>query len=220
MHPIPELETPGPNVIYYGIVPYDEALELQTRMVALRGRNRIADTLLLLEHPPTYTLGMRGKKTNLLISEETLKQRGIGLFHTDRGGDITFHGPGQITGYPVMDVNARFEGVRLYMRWLENMLIHALTDLGIHTSRLPGYPGVWVEDRKIAAIGVNVNATGISSHGFAVNINTDLSYFDGIVPCGLENCHVTSLAEELGRTVPMADARDALLRAFMHATNF
>ncbi|NOY69132.1 MAG: lipoyl(octanoyl) transferase LipB [Deltaproteobacteria bacterium] len=219
MQPFPGLETLSPDVIYYGVLPYDDALELQAYMGKLRRRNRITDTLLLLEHPPTYTLGIRGEKTHLLVSEDELKKRGIKLFRTDRGGDITFHGPGQIIGYPIIDVGARFDGVRLYVRWLEKMLIRALADLGVHASGLPGYPGAWTENRKIAAIGVKVDSGGISSHGFAVNINTDLHYFDDIVPCGLENCFVTSLSRELGRKVPMADARDALSRAFIHATN-
>lgn len=174
------------RVLDAGLVRYADALEMQHRLVAERKRGQGVDTLLFVEHPHVVTLGRNAKEHNLLASPEILSRTGIDLHETDRGGDVTYHGPGQIVGYPILDLREWKRDVRAYFQGVERSLIDALAHFGIAAERIPepGYEGVWVNGEKIAAIGVHISRW-ITSHGFALNLETDLSYFKYIVPCGL-----------------------------------
>ncbi|MFO8111274.1 MAG: lipoyl(octanoyl) transferase LipB [Desulfosalsimonadaceae bacterium] len=207
--------TPPIDIRQCGKMDYDEALALQRQIVGARAGGVVHDTLLLLTHPPTYTLGLRGGENNFRVSPKVLEAGGAVVRHVDRGGDVTFHGPGQLVGYPIMDVPARCGNIGCYVHKLEQVLIDALEAFDIAGCRIPGYRGVWAEGRKIAAIGVRVNAGGISSHGFALNVNTDLSYFDAIVACGIKGAAVTSMTRLLNRPVSMADVRAELPDVFV-----
>ena len=175
--------------------------------------------LLFVEHPPVYTLGKSGKSENVLLNEGERKERGIEFFHTNRGGDITFHGPGQIVGYPIIDLENFFTDIGRYLRSLEEVIILTLGEYGIEAGRSKGETGVWLDpdrhgfERKICAMGVRCSRW-ITMHGFALNVNTDLSYFGGIVPCGIQNKQVTSIAKELGREVSMEEVKGKLVRNF------
>ncbi|HOQ47555.1 MAG TPA: lipoyl(octanoyl) transferase LipB [Bryobacteraceae bacterium] len=198
-----------------GLVEYGRALELQRALVEKRKRGEIPDQLLIVEHPHVITLGRNGKPSNLLASEEVLRRAGISFFPIERGGDITYHGPGQIVGYPIFDLREWKRDVVAYVRTLEEVIIGALSDFGIAAGRLEGFTGCWVDGRKIAAIGVHISRW-VTSHGFALNVTTDLSYFQYIVPCGLTK-PVTSMAE-LGVAAPRAEVIESLTRHF--ALNF
>lgn len=177
-----------------GRTGYGEAFELQRRLVEERKRGAIPDQFLLVEHPHVLTLGRNGHRENLLVGADVLRARGVAFYETDRGGDITYHGPGQIVGYPILDLREWKRDVVAYVRGLEQVLIDALAEFGISGGRVQGATGVWVEDRKIAAIGVHLSRW-VTSHGFALNVDTDLSYFRLIVPCGLTK-PVTSMHAE------------------------
>jgi lipoyl(octanoyl) transferase len=191
------------NVVYLGRVDYATALQLQQTLVHLVKQGRAGHTLLLLEHPPVITLGRNASDRNIVAPREFLAGKGVELFETDRGGDVTFHGPGQLVGYPIFNLRG-FEprvGAVEFVRKIEEALIRTCGDLGVVTGRVAGLTGVWTEETppaKIAAIGVHISG-GVTSHGFALNVNTDLEYFNLIVPCGLTGKPVTSLAIELGR---------------------
>jgi len=175
--------------------------------------------LLFVEHPPVYTLGKSGKSENVLLDEGERKERGIEFFHTNRGGDITFHGPGQIVGYPIIDLENFFTDIGRYLRSLEEVIILTLREYGIEAGRSKGETGVWLDpdrvgfERKICAMGVRCSRW-ITMHGFALNVNTDLSYFGGIVPCGIQNKQVTSIAKELGSELSMEEVKRKLARNF------
>jgi lipoyl(octanoyl) transferase len=190
-------------------VPYAEALELQARLVTGRQQGHIADTLLLLEHDPVFTLGRNARAENVLHSQESLRARGFDLFETGRGGDVTYHGPGQVVGYPILDLSPDRCDVHRYVRDLEEVMIRACADHGVVAQRVPGMTGAWVGEEKIGAIGVRI-ARWVTSHGFALNVATDLAPFDLIVPCGLRGRGVTSLERLLGRSVPLAEVEDRL----------
>jgi lipoyl(octanoyl) transferase len=175
-----------------GRVGYGRALELQQHTATDRKQGLIPDQLFLLEHPHVITLGRNGHMNNLLASEDILARAGIGFHPTDRGGDVTYHGPGQLVGYPILDLREWKRDVGAYVRAIEQSLIDTLADYGIVAGRIPKLTGVWVDDRKIAAIGVHLSRW-VTSHGFALNVSTDLSYFQYIVPCGLTK-PVTSMA--------------------------
>src|SRR5438477_9253567 len=175
-----------------GRAGYRETFELQQRLVEQRKRDLIPDQLLLVEHPHTITLGRNGHIKNLLADSTTLEAAGISLHETDRGGDITYHGPGQIVGYPIVDLREWKRDVVAYVRAIEQVIIEALADFGIAAGRVSGMTGVWTKEKKIAAIGVHISRW-VTSHGFALNVITDLSYFQYIVPCGLVK-PVTSMA--------------------------
>lgn len=198
-------------VAHLGMVGYLDAWDLQRRLVAQHQAGDGRDVLLLLEHPPVYTLGKRTDRTHLLFDEGQRAAHGIELVEVDRGGDITYHGPGQLVGYPVLKLSS-IRGVVDYVRTLESLLIEALADLGVDASRSDGYTGVWVGNQKIAAIGVRVASGGVTSHGFALNVDPDLSHFAGIVPCGIADRGVCSLAS-LGVGASMQDAIGAIERA-------
>jgi lipoate-protein ligase B len=172
-----------------------------------------AETLILLEHPPVYTLGVRGKSEHVLASETALRARGAEVVRTDRGGDVTFHGPGQIVGYPILDLRRRNIGPATYVRMLQQVLIDALSRFDIEATCVEGRPGAWTRGEKIAAIGVRVSR-GVTTHGFALNVNTDLSYFDDIIPCGITDATVTSMQRELGAPQDVRAVEDAIIEAF------
>jgi lipoyl(octanoyl) transferase len=201
------------NVEQLGLVDYADGLRLQRERVAARKGGVIPDTLLLLEHPHVYTLGRNAKKENLLISREQLAARGAQVFEIDRGGDVSYHGPGQLVGYPILDLAKHRRDIAWYMRCLEEVLIEVAADYGIQAGRLAGAPGVWVENNKLAAMGVHISRW-VTSHGFAFNVKTDLRYFDWIVPCGLRDKGVTSLQKLLGRPVEMEEVAGRVVRHF------
>src|SRR5689334_20644786 len=194
-----------------GRMQYGEALELQQRLVAERKQGLVPDHLLLLEHPHVITLGRNGHMENLLASDEVLARAGIAFYPTDRGGDVTYHGPGQLVGYPILDLRDRKRDVGAYVRALEQTIIDTLADYGIAAGRIPKLTGVWVGDRKIAAIGVHISRW-VTSHGFALNVNTDLSYFQYIIPCGLTR-PVTSMAA-LGVRAGLGEVSERFARHF------
>jgi len=194
-----------------GLVDYQEAWALQKELAQARREGKISDVLLLLEHPHTYTLGRGAKEEHLLLSQEELARLGAQVYWVDRGGGITYHGPGQLVGYPILDLRGLFLDAHRYLRTLEEVLIQALADFGIAAQRHPGYTGVWVGEEKIAAIGVKI-AHWITSHGFALNVNTDLDYFSYIVPCGIPDRAVTSMAHLLGSPVDL----DAVAKRVAH----
>ena len=233
------------SVVQLDVVDYATALQLQQRLVNLRKDGLISDVLLLLEHTSVITLGRNAKAKNILASSEQLSQRGVEVFESDRGGDVTFHGPGQLVAYPIFDLRGfpvdgkrKTLGAVEYVRRLEEILIRTCADFGIATKHIPGLTGVWTEnsaqvgtgdlarpdesktrqpstkhEAKIAAIGVHISR-GVTSHGFALNVNTDLDYFDLIIPCGIEAKPVTSMAKELGKQLPLQDVAHSISRNF------
>jgi lipoyl(octanoyl) transferase len=196
-----------------GLIDYKQAWDLQKEIFDLRLRNEINDTLFLLEHPHTYTLGKVAEKQNLISSESQLKELGVSVYEIDRGGDITYHGPGQIVGYPIIKLSDWKEDTHLYLRGLEEVMILTCREYGIESERNSKYTGVWIGNRKIAAIGIKVSRW-ITMHGFAFNINTDLSYFGGIIPCGIKDKDVTSLQRELGREINIDEVKEKLEKNF------
>ncbi len=196
-----------------GLVTYADGLQHQRELVARRKAGAIPDTLLLLEHPHVYTLGRNAQKENLLISPERLAERAAQVFEIDRGGDVTYHGPGQLVGYPILDLTQHRRDIAWYMRSLEEVLIGVAGEYGIAAGRSAGAPGVWVGNDKLAAMGVHISRW-VTSHGFAFNVNTDLRYFNWIVPCGLRDKGVTSLQKLLGRRVEMDGIAEKVARHF------
>src|SRR5438105_1566528 len=192
-------------VIHLDLCPYDEALELQLATLHARADGRVPDTLLLLEHPPVITLGRGADPRNVLLSTTEREQRGIALRETGRGGDVTLHAPGQLVGYPILDLRKRGQDVHRHLRDLEEVLIRALAGWGIGASRVPGATGVWIGNDKLAAIGVGVKRW-VTYHGFALNVCPDLALFRTIIPCGLVGRGVTSVERVLGRSVQVAEA--------------
>lgn len=200
-------------LIDLGLMGYKQALEHQHELHRRRVEGQIPDTLILVEHPPVITIGKSGRDLNILISEEALRGRGIELYRVERGGDATFHGPGQLVGYPIFEIRSGLAGVRPLVEGIEAALIRALRGFGIDARAEPGYIGVWVGGEKIAAIGIAVKRW-VSFHGFALNVTTDLSYFRLIVPCGLKDRSVTSIEKVLGRRVPISDVKLSVVEGF------
>ena len=216
------------SLVQLGIVDYGTGLSLQEQLVALRKEEKIGDVLLLLEHKPVITLGRNAKASNVVASPELLAHRGVELFECDRGGDVTFHGPGQIVGYPIFDLRGyasgavdapsalrKTLGAVSFVRRLEEVLIRTCADFAIPTKRVAGLTGVWTDagEAKVAAIGVHVSRF-VTSHGFALNVNTDLSFFDLIVPCGITSKPVTSMQRELGRELNLNAVAESTSRNF------
>lgn len=206
---------------YIGMVPYAEAWEMQKTYVKEIDREERPQTLLLLQHPPTYTMGSDRHPEHLLLEEEELRERGITLFEIDRGGDITYHGPGQLVGYPLLYLDAAGLDLHAYLRNLEQVIMNWLGQFGIEAGRKPEYTGVWVGDEKIAAIGVKFNKARqkrgfITSHGFALNIKSGIASegFSGIVPCGIQQYGVTSFNDLTGADMSVQDAAESLLPYF------
>jgi lipoyl(octanoyl) transferase len=198
-----------------GLVPYAEALAVQRSLVEERRRGDVGDLLLLVEHPHVITLGVRGDggRSHILAAPDALAARGIEVHEAGRGGDVTYHGPGQIVGYPILDLKPDRCDVHRYVRDLEDVLIRTVADFGIEAGRVPGRTGVWVGKEKLAAIGVRLSRW-ITSHGFALNVATDLGYFDLIVPCGIADRGVTSLERLLGRAVDRPHVEDHIAAHF------
>jgi lipoyl(octanoyl) transferase len=196
-----------------GLVGYAEGLELQSQRVAQRKAGKIPDTLLLLEHPHVYTLGRNAKREHLLAPAERLEALEAQVFEIDRGGDITYHGPGQLVGYPILDLTRHRRDLAWYMRMLEEVSIAVAADFGLRAERVAGAPGVWVGNAKLVAMGVHV-ARWVTSHGFAFNVNTDLGYFDWIIPCGLPGTGATSLKKLLGHHVEMKTVIQRVVKHF------
>ncbi len=207
---------------YYdlGYIDYDKAWEIQKLTHQKRVDNKVNDILFLLEHPHTYTLGKTADKNNLISSQEYLRKNNISVYEIDRGGDITYHGPGQLVGYPIIDLAAWKKDTHLYLRNLEEVIIKTCADYGLSCGRREGFTGVWIlpsdnrkKERKIAAIGIKVSRW-VTMHGFAFNINTDLSLFDGIIPCGISDKEVTSLQKEIGKEFLMDEVKEKILYYF------
>ena len=198
-----------------GTIGYQAALDLQAQLVERRKQGLIPDQLLLLEHPPVITLGVRTRndRSHVLESEAALAAKGVGLFETGRGGDVTYHGPGQLVGYPIVDLKPDRCDVHRYVRDLEEVLIRAVDAFGVRAGRIEGLTGIWVGDQKLAAIGVRISRW-VTSHGFALNVNTDLSHFGLIVPCGITDKGVTSLERLLGHALPMDEVTETVARQF------
>lgn len=223
------------NKVYFrdlGLISYKNAWDYQQsifdNILQLKTQNRnlppdqqllIENHLLLCEHPPVYTLGKSGHMENVLLNDEQLQEKGIEFFKINRGGDITFHGPGQVVGYPILDLDQFFTDIHRYMRSLEEVIILTLKNYGIEAGRFPGYTGVWLDPedpekaRKICAMGVKCSRW-VTMHGWAFNVNTDLNYFNYIVPCGIKDKAVTSLQKELGREVDMEEVKQHILKHF------
>lgn len=198
-----------------GVISYAEALDLQKRLVEQRKAGEIPDQLLLLQHPPVITLGvkLRNDRSHIVASREVLDSEGVEVFETGRGGDVTYHGPGQLVGYPILDLKPDRCDVHHYVRDLEEVMMRMAATFGITATRVPGLTGAWVGDEKLAAIGVRI-ARWVTSHGFAFNVTTALRHFDLIVPCGIADKGVTSLEKLLRRPVAMAEVEKACVSAF------
>ena len=196
-----------------GLIDYGRALELQKRRVAERKAAKTPDTLLLLEHPHVYTFGRNARREHLLIHPARIEAIGAKVFETDRGGDITYHGPGQLVGYPIFDLTGHRRDIAWYMRSLEEVFIAVAADFGIEAGRIPSLTGVWVGNAKLAALGVHISRW-ITSHGFALNVRTDLRFFEWIVPCGITDKGVTSLEKLLMRSVTMEEAVERVIAQF------
>jgi len=212
---------------WLGQVDYQQAWDKQKGMVVARHQDPdLPDELLLLEHPPTYTLGRSGKLENLLLDEAARAAEGLAVYHVDRGGDITYHGPGQLVGYPIFNLKRLHQAtygwsrpdLHRYLRDIEEVLIQTLSHFGVIGWRYPGYTGVWVtvagEPLKLAAIGIKVSSRGISSHGFALNVNPDMGHFAGIIPCGISDHGVTSLSAILNRELTINELIPPVRKAF------
>jgi lipoyl(octanoyl) transferase len=197
-----------------GLVPYTEALALQKRLEAARQRDQIPDVLLLLEHPPVYTRGRRSTPDELPMGEDWYRAQGIEVLDTDRGGRVTYHGPGQIVGYPVMSLRPYGDDVHDYIRRMERTVVSVLASYAIEAGTVEGLTGVWTAaHRKIGSIGVHISR-GVTTHGFAVNVNNDLQPFEWIVPCGIDHCRMTSVARELRREQDMAEICERIASEF------
>jgi lipoate-protein ligase B len=205
-------------VYQLGLITYSEAYQLQRQFLCQRVNNEIADTLLLLEHPPTITIGKSGKLENVLASQAQLAEAGVSLFFVDRGGDVTYHGPGQLVAYPIIDLRQRGRDVHQYLRDLEEVIIRTLNDFSITASRDSSHAGVWVRDKEIAAIGLRVSKW-VSMHGVALNVNIDLEQFSLINPCGFNDRKAASISSLLSQDVSMDAVTKKLLARFAEVFN-
>jgi lipoyl(octanoyl) transferase len=200
-------------------IDYQEAWHLQKEILEMRVDEKINDILFLLEHPHTYTLGKVADKRNLIGSVDYLMQNKISVFDIDRGGDITYHGPGQIVGYPIIDLKKWKQDTHRYLRSLEEVIIKTCSEYGLKGVRDSKYTGVWIGDKKIAAIGIKVSRW-VTMHGFAFNINTDLDFFSGIIPCGIVDKGVTSLKNELSKSIDIAKVKEKLVNNFKNIFDY
>ena len=202
-----------------GLIDYKEAWDLQKSIHQLRVENKIDDVLFLLEHPHTYTLGKIADKKNLVGDEKYLSDNRISVYDIDRGGDITYHGPGQIVGYPIINLTNWKQDTHKYLRALEEVIISTCADYGLSGSRVDKYTGVWLDSRKICAIGIKVSRW-ITMHGLAFNVNTDLNLFNGIIPCGISDREVTSLKKELKKEILLNEVKEKIIHHFGDLFNY
>lgn len=202
-----------------GFIDYKDAWDLQKSVHQLRVDNKIDDIFFLLEHPHTYTLGKTADKENLVGDKKYLDENKISVYDIDRGGDITYHGPGQIVGYPIISLTNWKQDTHKYLRAIEEVIIKVLNEYGLNGTRVEKYTGVWLDDRKICAIGIKVSRW-ITMHGFALNINTDLSLFSGIIPCGINDKDVTSLNKELKREILLSEVKEKIIHHFSAEFNY
>ena len=202
-----------------GLIDYKEAWDLQKSVHQLKTENKIDDVLFLLEHPHTYTLGKTADKENLVGGDEYLTENNISVYDVDRGGDITYHGPGQIVGYPIISLTNWNQDTHKYLRAIEEVIIKVCDEYGLDASRVEKYTGVWIDDRKICAIGIKVSRW-ITMHGFAFNVNTDLKLFKGIIPCGISDKDVTSLNLELKKEINLGEVKERILHQFSVIFNY
>lgn len=200
------------KIINFDLVEYSEGLKLQ-KLYEEKSLNNKTDFLLLLEHYPVITIGRSGKKSNVLINEKELKDKGILVYHTDRGGDATYHGPGQLVGYPILNLRFYKKDVKWYVQSLEEILIRTLNEYEIKAEMIPKLIGVWVNSKKIASIGVRIQKW-ITSHGFALNVNNNLTPFSYIIPCGIKDVEITSMKEILNREVDMGNLKEIIVEKF------
>jgi len=207
------------SYIDLGFIDYNEAWELQKNYFAKRSQNLIGDTLFLLEHPHTFTLGKVADKNNLVWDENSLKENDVKVYDIDRGGDITYHGPGQIVGYPILDLKLWKTDTHEYLRGLEQVIINVCSEYGIQCGRKKNYTGVWIDERKICAIGIKISRW-ITMHGFAFNVNTNLEMFNGIIPCGIKDKEVTSLQKELGVMINLNEVKQKIVNSFVNYFNY
>jgi len=206
------------RVVNLGLIDYEKAYDLQMKLHRLRREGSINDILILLEHSPVVTIGRRGKRNNILASEELLQIKGIRVFEIDRGGDVTLHCPGQVVGYPILDLKSFGKNIKRYLRNLEEVVISSLKVYGVDSERIESYTGVWARGKKVASIGIGIRGW-VTFHGFALNVNPDLSYFSLIRPCGFDGKMVTSLSEILGRSIEPASVRPHLIGKFGEVFN-
>lgn len=209
------------KVIYCDLdtIDYKEAWDLQKKIHQLRVENKIDDIFFMLEHPHTYTLGKTADKQNLISDEKYLSKNKISVYDIDRGGDITYHGPGQIVGYPIISLTNWQQDTHKYLRAIEEVILQVCGDYSLMGSRVDKYTGVWIEDRKICAIGIKVSRW-ITMHGFAFNVNTDLELFNGIIPCGISDKAVTSLSIELKRETKTSEVKEKIIHHFSNIFNY
>ncbi|MBK7630110.1 MAG: lipoyl(octanoyl) transferase LipB [Ignavibacteriales bacterium] len=200
-------------------IDYKEAWDLQKNIHLLRVENKIDDVFFILEHPHTYTLGKTADKQNLVGDQNYLKDNKISVYDIDRGGDITYHGPGQIVGYPIINLTNWKQDTHKYLRAIEEVIIQVCADYGLNGSRVDKYTGVWIADRKICAIGIKVSRW-ITMHGFAFNINTDLNLFNGIIPCGISDKAVTSLSKESQKEIIIKEVKEKIIHHFSKVFNY
>lgn len=208
------------KVLFLGKCEYREALEIQYKLLEKRQKGEIEDTLILVEHPPVITLGNQAEKSNIIASEEYLKQQGIDIIETNRGGDVTYHGDGQIVGYPIVDIKSSKIGIRDFVRGLEEVFIQLLQqEFGIDSERDSEHTGVWIGSNKILAIGLAVKR-GVTMHGFAFNVNTNLQHFGFIVPCGITGKGVTSVEKITGKTYNIDEMNKKVVDYFVRIFNY
>lgn len=202
-----------------GLIDYAKAWNLQKEVFDKRVSGNTDDTFFMLEHPNTYTLGKTADKNNLISNKDYLEKEGISVFEIDRGGDITYHGPGQIVGYPIIDLKHWKQDTHLYLRNIEETIIKVCNYYGLNAGRKEKYTGVWIGERKICAIGVKISRW-VTMHGFAFNINTNLNLFNGIIPCGIKDKEVTSLERELGKRFDINEVKEKILEVFINQFNY
>ena len=204
----------GLEIKNLGLMPYKESLRIQEKLVLSRRSEEVPDQLLMLEHPHVITVGKSSSEEHILMTEEQISDLGINVFKVGCGGDVTYHGPGQLVGYPILDLKPNRKDLHRYLRDLEEVLIRSLAVLSIEGRRREKMTGVWVEGRKIAAIGVRVSSQWITSHGFSINVCNDLSYFETIVPCGIKDVEITSIANELGTKITIGAVTRIVVQEF------
>lgn len=206
------------NIVDIGYKEYKKVWDIQKSIHAKRLKNEISDTLILVEHNPVMTMGKSGKGKNLLIPFQLLKEKGIAYYEIERGGDVTYHGPGQLVGYPIFNIKEGLIGIKPFIEKIEDVIITTLADFNVEAEKKEKMIGVWNKGGKICSIGIAVRRW-ISFHGFALNVNTDLSYFDYIVPCGLKDVTMTSMQKTLNREIPMDDMKKVIIKKFGEVFN-